>query len=167
MKILVSGTWHLEEAKKYESFANQVGKALAKRGHILVTGAGTGISELVVKNYRLNQGEKYIAILTSKKQREAVGEKIGPLPDEAIDTGMDYPSRNVELVKFCDCIIALPGNLGTLTEVIHAVNDYGKKVAVLDTGPLAEMIQHIPSVREKVFLTDNVEEMFGFLEKND
>jgi len=165
MKILIIGTWNPEKAKNYESFAGQIGKELAKKGHILVSGAGTGISELVVKNYKLNQGKKYIAILTSKECREAFGEDIGPTPDEIIDTGMDYPSRNVELVKYCDAVIAMPGTLGTLTEVIHAINDYGKKVAVLNIGPLAEMIEHIPELREKCFLTDNIKEMFKFLEK--
>ena len=131
----------------------------------MVTGAGTGTSELIVNNYRLNRGKKYVAILPSKEQREAIGEELGPIPDEIINTEMDYPSRNVELVKYCDAVIAPPGALGTLSEVIHAVNDYGKKVVILDVGPLAEMIEHIPELREKVFLTDNIKEMFDYLEK--
>lgn len=166
MKILVIGTWRKETAENYEDFAEEVGKELAKRGHILVTGAGTGISKFVANSYKLNKGKRHIAILTAKKYRDLVGESIGPEPDEIIETGMDYPSRNVELVKYCDGVIALPGALGTLSEVLHAINDYGKKVAVLNIGPLAEMIEHIPELREKVFLTDNVGEMFEYLEKD-
>ncbi len=165
MKILVSGTWHPKTAEEYRSQAYEVGDLLAKRGHILVTGAGTGMSELVVNGYKQNKGEKYVAILTSKEQREAVGEELGPEPDEIIETNMDYPSRNVELVKYCDAIIALPGSLGSLTEVIHAINDYGKSVVVLSIGPLADMIKHIPGVKEKVFLTENIKEMVDYLEK--
>ena len=164
MKILVSGTWRKEIAENYKSFIDEIGKELAKREHILITGAGTGTSEIVVNSYRFHKGKQYIALLTSKTQREAVGEEIGPLPDKVIETGMDYPSRNVELVKYCDAVIALPGALGTLSEVIHAVNDYGKKVVVLNLGQLAEMIENIPELREKVFMSDNIKEMFEYLE---
>ncbi len=98
---------------------------------------------------------------------EKVGEEVGPEPDKIIQTTLDYPTRNVEMVKFCDVMIAMPGGVGTLTEVIHAVNDYNKKVVVFDGGETAEIIKQIPKLREKVFLTDNIKEAFDYLSKKD
>jgi uncharacterized protein (TIGR00725 family) len=167
MKVLIVGTWRADKAAEYASFAGKVGEDLAKRGHILVTGGGTGMSKLVVENYKINQGEKYIAIMPSSEQMKAVGEEVGPTPDEFIQKDeWDYPMKNVELVRACDVMIALPGGLGSLSEIIHAVKDYGKKVAVLDLGPLAEMVKQIPELREGCFLSDNIDEIFEFLEKD-
>lgn len=167
MIILVTGTGYPKTAEKYKDYANKVGKVIAERGHILLTGGGTGMSKLIVESYKSNQGKKYIAMMPSSEVMKEVGEEIGPKPDEFIQKDeWDHPLKNIELVKASDALIVLPGNLGSLTEVIHAVNDYGKKVAVLDKGPLADMIEHIPQIKEKVFLTDNVDEMLDFLEKD-
>ena len=61
MKIFVGGTWHKETAEKFAEIADKVGKAIANRGHILVTGGGTGMSKLVVEGYRSVNGKKYQA----------------------------------------------------------------------------------------------------------
>ena len=155
MKILVSGTWRREKAEQYRTEAEQVGMLLATRGHILVTGAGTGMSELVVRSYKVHGGSKYTAYLPSEKCRAEVGEELGPQPDEIIETNVDYPTRNVMMVRDIDAIIALNGGLGTLTEVIHGANDYNKRAAVIDRGELGQWIKNISDLERRVFLTSD------------
>ncbi|KKT71661.1 MAG: hypothetical protein UW68_C0059G0003 [Candidatus Collierbacteria bacterium GW2011_GWB1_44_6] len=163
MKILVIGTWKKEKAKECWEEANKLGELLAKNNHILVSGGGTGISELVVNSYKKNKGKKYIAYFPSKEEMEKVGEEKGPEPDKIVETNVDYPERNIIMVKNCEGIIALHGGLGTLTEIIHAVKDYNKKVSVIDKGELASLIKLIPELKEKVFLTSNVKEALNNL----
>ena len=168
MIILVGGTWRTEVAEEFREYAEEVGKALAEKGHILLTGGGTGMSKVVVESYKKNNGKKYIAMMPCDKVMKEVGEEVGPEPDEFVqEETWDYPIKNIELVKASEAVIALPGSLGSLTEVIHAVNDYGKPVAVYDKGPLADMINHISKLKEKVFLSKDIGKLVDYLEKKE
>ena len=159
------GSWQKEKALECKKEAEEIGRILAGRGHILMSGGGEGISKLVVESYKNNKGKKYIAYFPSKKEMEKVGENKGPKPDEEIDTNVDYPIRNVILAKECDGVIALHGGLGTLTEIIHAIKDYNKKVAVIDKGDTAHWAKMIPELRKKVLLTLDIKEAIDYLEK--
>ncbi|MEA3248535.1 MAG: hypothetical protein U9Q73_02405 [Nanoarchaeota archaeon] len=165
MKILVIGTWQKEKALKFKDEAELVGKILAERGYILISGAGTGVSEIVVNSYRENEGIEYIAYIPSIKEMEKVGEKIGPEPDTIIKTELEYPERDVKLVKESDAVLAINGGLGTLTEMVHAIKDYGKKVSVIDVGELSEWVRGISELRDLVMLTSDVGEAIDYLEK--
>ena len=163
MKILIVGTWRKKDASKYKKVAGEVGKFLAEKNVELVSGAGEGISELVVNSYKKNNGKKYTAYLPSKKEMEKVGEKIGPKPDKIINTNLDYPERNVRMVRECSGVIALNGGLGALTEIIHAVKDYNKKVAVLNYGEISKWCKKIPQLEKEVFITKNIKKAFDYL----
>ncbi len=165
MKILIAGTWDEKMAISAEKEANEIGEILAKNGHTLVSGAGTGISGLAVKSYKENKGKRYIAYLTSKGERLRIGEEIGIDPDEIVHTGLDYPMRNALMLQNCDAVIALHGRLGTLAEIIHIVNDYKKKVVVMDKGNLAKWVKAVPELKEQVFITKDVKEAIKYLEK--
>jgi len=158
MKILILGSWQKEKAQFYKKEAEELGKVLADEGHTLISGGGTGISELVINSYKKHGGKHYTAYILSKKEMEKVGEQIGPKPDKLIETNLDYPERNVVMVRECDGAIAIHGGLGTLTEIIHAVKDYNKKVSVIDVGELAQWIRAIPDLKQKVLLTKDVKE---------
>jgi len=164
MKILVLGTWEKQKALSCKDEASEVGKLLAVKGHTIISGGGTGVSEIVVNSYKENKGENYTAYLPSRKEMERVGEKLGPEPDKIIQTDLDYPERNIKMVRECDGVISLHGGLGTLTEIIHAVKDYNKKVSVIDTGEFASLIRSIPELKDKVFISSNIEEAIKNLE---
>ncbi|MBW2996157.1 hypothetical protein KY332_02520, partial [Candidatus Woesearchaeota archaeon] len=48
MKILILGSWRKQKAIQFKQEAEKIGNLLAKRGHTLISGGGTGISELIV-----------------------------------------------------------------------------------------------------------------------
>ncbi len=163
MKILMLGSWEKHKAVACQKEAEEIGRLLAEQGHILISGGGTGISELVVNSYRKNKGKEYICYIPSKNQMEKVGEQLGPKSDKLIETNLDYPERNVVMVRECDGVIALHDGLGTLTEIIHAIKDYDKKVSVIDFGDLARWIRAIPELRNKVFLTSDIKKAVEYL----
>lgn len=165
MKTLVSGTWRRDKALLYQAQAETLGKGLAEAGHILVTGAGTGMSQLVVEAYRRHKGQRYIAYLPLKACMEEVGEEIGPTPDEVVQTNLDYPGRNVRMVSDVERLVLMPGGLGTLTEAIHAVNDFQIRTAVFDGGETAQWVRAIPPLYEKVFLSDDIDAMVRYLQE--
>lgn len=122
-----------------------------------MTGGERGALDIVAGSYRKNGGDDFAAYLPAKGEMERVGEERGLEPDRPVMTGLDYPQRNVLMVKNCDAVIALSGALGTLTEIIHAVNDYGKKVAVIDRGEIAAWVKSIPALKSGVFLAEGPE----------
>lgn len=156
MKILVVGTWRKHKAVPFRKEAEELGRLLSAGGHILISGGGAGISEMVVNSYKLHKGKRYVAYLPSSECMREVGEEIGPKPDKIVKTNLDYPVRNALMVKNCDGMIVFPGGLGTLTEIIHAVKDYNKKVSVINKGDLAKWVKLISKLRNKVLLTTNI-----------
>ena len=96
-----------------ERVAHQLARLLAERGHILICGGLGGVMEAACRG-----------------AKEAGGLTVGILPGEredgnayldiAIATGMGH-ARNVIIVKSADAVIALPGELGTLSEMALAL----------------------------------------------
>ncbi|MCK5412929.1 MAG: hypothetical protein KAI57_00995 [Candidatus Pacebacteria bacterium] len=121
--------------------------------------------ELIFKSYKTNSGKKYVVYLPSKKEMGRCGGEIGPKPNKIIYTKLDYPGRNLEMIKNCDCVIAIGGGLFTFTEIIHAKKDYDKKVCVIDKGNLALWIKSIDKIKKKVFLTKDIKEAINYLKK--
>ena len=165
MKICIFGTWQAHKAAECKKEAEEVGKLIAERGHTLVSGGGTGISKFVVESYRKNNGKKYIAYFPSKKIMKIVGENPGPKPDEVVETNVDYPERNLIMIRNCDAIVALHGGLGTLSEMIAAVKDYHMKVSVIDKGEFVDWVRAIKPLKEKVFITLDIKKSIEHLEK--
>ena len=162
MKIVIVGSWREENNYECENEAKEVGRLLALKGAVLVSGGGIGVSRLVVDSYRENGGEKYICYLPSKEEMKKVGDTIGPKPDEIIETNLDYPGRNLVMLKECDGVIALNGSLGALTELINAIIDYKKRVAVFDSGKLSIWINSIHQLKKKLLLTRDMEEVVNY-----
>lgn len=165
MKILVVGTWQKHKAAPFRKEAEELGRLLAEGGHTLISGGGEGISEMVVDSYKSNNGKKYIAYLPALKYMREVGEEIGSKPDKTVKTNLDYPMRDALIVKNCDGIVALQGGLGSLTEIIHAVKDYNKKVSVINKGDLAKWVKAIPELKNKVLLAADIKKALENLEK--
>jgi len=102
--------------------AQELGKRLALKGHVILCGGLGGVMEAVCKG-----------------AREAGGTAVGVLPgsvgdhnayvDIAIATGMGH-ARNAIIVGSADVVIALPGEYGTLSEIALALK-MGKKVISL------------------------------------
>jgi len=114
-----SGDVNAEPVKSLKNLCEELGKAIAQRGHILVSGGRDGIMELV-----------------SKAAKEAGGHVIGILPhlekgngylDFAVSTGMDFSMRSILMMYNVDMVISIGGKAGTALELFAA---YGHSIPI-------------------------------------
>ena len=110
--------------------AESVGRELAQKGAVLVTGGLGGIMEAASKGAR-QVGGTTIGILPGSDPKEA-----NPYVDIAICTGMGY-ARNIIVVKSGQAVIAIDGAFGTLSEIGHALGD-GIPVVALNTWTITK-----------------------------
>jgi len=151
-KICVSGGAQGVNAEKALDLASKVGEEVARRGHILITGATSGVP--------------YVAAVAAKK---AGGSNIGFSPagskeeherkyklpaedkifDHVIYTEAGYTGRNLLMVRSADATIIIDGRIGTLNEFTVAFEE-NEIVGVLEgSGGIADEIRHLLEVAKK------------------
>ena len=156
--------------QKYIDLAYELGGAIAKAGHELVSGGG------------------YISAMgaVSRGARDAGGHTIGVIPQKLFDIEFadhdnhelhvvdSMRSRKGKIESISDAFIALPGGLGTLEELIEIwvgryLSFHNKPVVILDPfglyTPLHDLIDHLetegfvkPGQRELVYWARSVDE---------
>ncbi len=124
--------------------AEELGREIAKRGMVLVTGATIGIPYWAAKGAKSAGG---IVIGLSPAASEAAHLKTYHLPtdyhDLIIYTGFEYSGRNLLLTRSADAVITICGRMGTLNEFTIAFEDQ-KVCGVLEgTGGMADMLRDI------------------------
>ncbi len=111
MQIAVIGTG-LSEAH-VSNLAKEVGRRVAERGHVLITGGLGGVMEAASQGAK-EAGGIVVGILPGEK------DSANPYVDVAVATGMGH-ARNAVVVRSSDVVIALPGSYGTLSEIALAL----------------------------------------------
>lgn len=132
------------EEKRLKSLADDLGAALATQDCILVTGATTGLPDLVARSFR-KQGGFSLGISPAENRDEHVN-RYG-LPEDGTDvivyTGFGYKGRNVINIRSADIVIIFGGAIGTLNEFTIAY-DEGKVIGVLEgSGGVADHMREI------------------------
>ena len=124
--------------------AEILGREIAKRGLVLVTGATTGIPYWSAKGAKAEGG---FVIGFSPAASKTAHVKTYHLPldyhDVIVYTGFEYAGRNLILTRSADAIITMCGRLGTLNEFTIGFEDQ-KPMGVLEgTGGVAEIIRSL------------------------
>jgi uncharacterized protein (TIGR00725 family) len=124
--------------------ASALGRALAERNVVLMTGATTGIVYLVGKAAH-ESGVFHVGVSPAASQREHV--ERYQLPADACDlivyTGFGLKGRNVVLVRSAEIVIFIAGAMGSLNEFTIA-HDEGKVVGCLTgTGGVADEADYL------------------------
>jgi uncharacterized protein (TIGR00725 family) len=122
----------------------RLGAAIASRGCVLITGATTGLPDMVSRAAR-QHGGLTVGVSPAICQTEHV-EKYN-YPTDAADimiyTGFALKGRNVINVRSADIVIILGGGMGTLNELTIAY-DEGKVIGVLEnSGGIADHLREI------------------------
>jgi uncharacterized protein (TIGR00725 family) len=130
--------------------AGRLGQVIAERGCVLVTGATTGLPDIVSRAAR-RRGGWTIGVSPAPSCNEHVSEYS--LPYDGVDvmvyTGFGLKGRNVINIRTSDIVIIFGGGIGTLNEFTIAY-DEGKVIGVLEgTGGLADRIKEIISLSSK------------------
>jgi hypothetical protein len=132
------------EKIRLAKLAGALGAALARSQCILITGATTGLPDLVAKAFR-QKGGFAVGVSPAENRQEHVARYR--LPEDTSDvivyTGFGYKGRNVINVRSSDVVIIFGGATGTLNEFTIAY-DEGKMIGVLEgSGGVADHTQEI------------------------
>jgi uncharacterized protein (TIGR00725 family) len=131
------------ERSRLETLAEQLGAAIADRGCVLVTGATTGLPDMVSRAAR-KHGALTVGISPAGASEEH--ERFGLPPDGAeiiLYTGFGFKGRNVVNIRSSDIVIIFGGATGTLNEFTIAY-DEGKVIGILEgSGGIADHIREI------------------------
>jgi hypothetical protein len=123
-KICVSGAAAGKCLTESRHKALLVGRAIAKQGAILVTGATTGIPYLAAKGCK-KAGGTVIGFSPAATEKEHT--RKFRLPTDSLDlivyTGFGYAGRNLILTRASDAVIMVCGRIGTLNEFTIAFED--------------------------------------------
>lgn len=119
--------------------AEVLGRAIAARDCLLLTGATTGLTYIVAKSAR-TAGAFHIGISPASCEREHLESYNLPTDgsDSIIYTGFGLKGRNVVLVRSCDIVLFIGGSMGSLNEFTIA-HDEGRVMGCLTgTGGVAD-----------------------------
>jgi uncharacterized protein (TIGR00725 family) len=127
--------------------AEALGRAIAARGCVTLTGGTTGLPHAAGAAAHA-AGGLHVGISPASDAREHV-ERYG-LPLEGADvlvyTGFGLKGRNVVLVRSCDVVLIFRGGMGTLNELTVA-HDEGRVVGCLTgTGGVADEAERLLNV---------------------
>jgi uncharacterized protein (TIGR00725 family) len=127
--------------REHEAAAEEVGRLLAERGCVVVTG---GLGEVMAAAHRgaKEAGGTTIAILPGESRAET-----NPWADHVVATGVGH-ARNLAVAASGDAVIAVGGSWGTLAEIAFAMR-LGRPVVVL-AGPSVEGVRRVASPLEAV-----------------
>jgi uncharacterized protein (TIGR00725 family) len=163
-KICISGSATGYD-KKAIPLAQAVGRAVAKKGYVLVTGATVGISFEAAKAAKKAGG---IVVGFSPAGSEEEHVKRFGLPesrnfDYVIYTKSGYTGRNLLMVRSCDATIVIAGRIGTLNEFTCAFEENEIAGVLTGSGGMADEIERILRVAgkgmRKVFFESDPEKM--------
>lgn len=143
--IAVSGAAQIGHCcKNIKELAKEVGREIARKGCLLVTGATTGVPYFSSVG---NQEVNGFSIGFSPATSEAAHLKTYKLPIDSFDlmiyTGADYVGRDVIMTKSVDGVIIVCGRMGTLHEFATAF-ETKRPIGVLEgSGGTADKIKMI------------------------
>jgi uncharacterized protein (TIGR00725 family) len=129
---------------------DQLGRTIANRGYVLVTGAAPGMTHAAVLGAK-EAGGFVVGISPALNLEEHMTRYKSPTRgyDALIYTGNGLMGREIENIRSCDVVIFAGGRSGTLGEFAIAY-DEGKIIGVLEgTGGVTEHIHRIIDMVEK------------------
>jgi uncharacterized protein (TIGR00725 family) len=150
VKIKIGVMGSAEEMPDVCEKAEALGRAIAARDAILLTGATTGLVYVTGKAAR-DAGATHIGISPAHNAEEHVDRYALPLDacDAIIYTGFGLKGRNVVLVRSCDVVIFISGSIGSLNEFTIAY-DEGRVIGCLTgTGGVADEIERLAKIFPK------------------
>lgn len=131
-------------SKNSPELAKEVGRQIAQRDCILLTGATTGLGHFAAMGAKEAGG---FTVGLSPAATEKEHKRKYRLPTEYLDviiyTGFGYAGRNVLMTRAADGAILICGGKGTLDEFSTAFEDQ-KPTGVLEgTGGVADTIKYL------------------------
>ncbi|MGH9751131.1 MAG: hypothetical protein ACRD6R_14580 [Candidatus Polarisedimenticolia bacterium] len=146
--VMGSAGGNLSESARRSAF--DMGRAIAERGCVLVTGACPGLPHEAVKGAKSKAGV-VVGISPALNFEEHCIKYHSPYEgyDLLVYTGSGLMGREVENIRTCDLVVFMGGRSGTLGEFSIAY-DEGKIIGVLQgTGGIADRMEMIVELIQK------------------
>lgn len=146
--ICVSGAAAGATVERDHTLAERLGKAIAKSGHILTTGATVGLPFYAARAAH-QAGGMSIGFSPAVSLREHVNKYRLPIGmfDYINFTGLNYVGRDVYLVQSSDALITIGGRFGSLHEFATAIELNMPCGVLLESGGTADII---PELMDKI-----------------
>jgi uncharacterized protein (TIGR00725 family) len=149
-KIAVSGSAENNCAPGAFKKAYEVGREIAKRNCVLLTGATIGVPEWATRGAKSAGG---VSIGISPAVSKQAHVKTYKLPTKYMDliiyTGFDYSGRNMLMTRSADAVIMICGRIGTLNEFTTAFEDRRVVGILMGTGGETEEIDRILKIAHR------------------
>lgn len=142
-QFCVSGAAKGRSVEQGNALAMNVGAAVAKAGHSLLTGATSGLPNAAAEGYKAAGGQMSLGLSPAATKIEHVLKYR--LPTKAYDailyTGLHYGGRDALLINSSDAVISIGGRLGTLHEFTIAMETHTPIGILEGAGGISEQIQ--------------------------
>ena len=159
--ICVSGAAAGRTVEPAHELAEELGRAIVAKGHILTTGATVGLPFFAAKAAK-EAGGMSIGFSPASSLREHVAKYRLPIGvfDFINFTGMHYVGRDVHLVQSSDALITVGGRFGSLHEFTTALGFRMPCGVLTGSGGTADVIQELmeklePIHKDYVIFDDN------------
>ncbi len=145
--ICVSGAAAGATVDSSSKLAEEVGRAIAKSGNVLTSGATVGLPYFAAKGAK-EAGGMSIGFSPAVSLREHL--RKYRLPHDVFDfinfTGLNYVGRDLYLVQSSDAIITIGGRFGSLHEFTSALEAHKPCGVLLGSGGTADRIPELIQV---------------------
>lgn len=142
MKISVYGSASGEISEESRKKAREIGRQIAKAGHIVVTGACPGLPLEAALGAQEEEGQciGFSPGVDLEAHKQIYDMPLEPFSEIIyIPKSYEYANdplackkyRNISSVAFADAAIFVGGQIGTMNEFTNAY-DYGRKIGVLE-----------------------------------
>lgn len=143
-KICVSGSAE-GQSEKAMKMAMEVGREIAREGHILVTGATKGVPFAAARGAK-KEGGTVVGFSPAGSEKEHL--QLYRLPhskwfDYVVYSKAGYTGRNLLMVRSCDATIVICGRIGTLNEFTCAFEENEIAGVLTGSGGVADEIERI------------------------
>lgn len=161
-QICVSGAASGATVQASHQLAYDLGKAIAKAGKTLTTGATVGLPWFAAQGAFSVKDRAGVSVGFSPASSFREHVTVYKLPTVEFDyinfTGMAYVGRNVHLVRSSDAIITVGGRMGSLHEFVTAIESRKVIGVLLGSGGLADyiptLINNIETIDAKDIIFD-------------
>lgn len=158
--ICVSGASTGKTVERDHLLAEDLGRSIAKHGHITVTGATVGLP-LYAARAASDAGGLSIGFSPAASLREHVHKYRLPIGmfDFINYTGAHYIGRDVQLVLSSDAVLYVGGRFGTLNEFTIALESHTLIGLLTGSGGatdvVPELLEKIEPINKSMIIMDN------------
>lgn len=150
-QICVSGAASGETVTASHQLAYDLGKAIAKKGKTLLTGATVGLPHFAARGFASVDDRHGVSVGFSPASSFREHVDTYRLPTREFDyinfTSMEYVGRDVHLVRSSDAVITVGGRMGSLHELATALESRKVCGVLLGSGGLAD---YVPTLLENI-----------------